>query len=104
MKKAIVILILLFVVGGFVAVFQALGIWAQIFVGFFPILAPAFKQAIEDYLTSAYFVVSIIIFVLSTSFGIVLTIKEKKILYAIVSGIIDFVTLASIISNLTCCS
>lgn len=104
MKKAALILILLFAVGGFVAVFQALGIWAQVFVAFFPILAPAFKQALEDYLTSAYFIVGVIIFVLSTIFGIALTVKERKALYAIVSGIIDLITLFSIFSNLACCS
>lgn len=103
MKKAGLILILLFAAGGFIAVFQALGIWAQIFVGFFPMLAPAFKQALEDYLTSAYFVVGVITFVLSTVFGIALTIKEKKVLYAIVSIIVDLITLFSIISNLACC-
>ena len=103
MKKAGVILILLFLAGGFVAVFQALGIWAQVFVGFFPLFAPAFKQAIKDYLSSAYFIVGVILIVLS-SFGICLSVKEKKILYAVISGIVDLISIVSLISNFVACS
>ena len=107
MKKPIIslciILLILFIAGGFVAVFQGLEVIGQIFIHIFPLFKPAFEQAIEDYLTSAYFIVGVIIFILSTVFGIVLTVKERKALYAIIAGIVDIISLVSIFSNLSCC-
>lgn len=108
MKKALVplcaILIVLFIAGGFAAVFQGLETIWQAIIHIFPIFQPAFEQALEDYLTSAYFIVGVVIIVLSSGLGIVLTVKEKKALYAVISGIIDIIALFSIISNLASCT
>lgn len=106
MKKVIIILIILFIVGGFTAV--ALGvqtIWEtvkEMFIHIFPILSPVFSQALEDYVTSAYFIVGIIIFVLS-SVGIYLSVRFKKGLFLVVSIVVDIISLVSIISNFASC-
>ena len=102
MKKAIIFLALILLVGGVTVAFQVLGLWAQIFIGFFPLFVPGFTQTLKDYLASAYFVVGAIIALLSSA-GIALSIKEKKILYAIISGIINIISLISLISNFACC-
>lgn len=108
MKKGIVslliILLILFITGGFVAIFQGLEVIGQAFIHIFPLFKPAFEQAIEDYLTSAYFIVGVIIIILSSVFGIALTIKEKKILYVIIAEILDIISIVSIVSNLSCCN
>ena len=107
MKKPLislgVFLVLLFIAGGFVAVFQGLETIVNVFIHIFPIFAPAFRQAIEDYLSSAYFIVGVILIILS-SFGIYLSVKEKKILYAVISGIVDLISIVSLISNFVACS
>ena len=102
LKKLGVILILLFIVGGFAAVFQGISVIWEVLVHIFPIFEPYFEQALEDYLTSAYFVVGIIILLLS-SIGVYLSVKSRKILYFIISSIIDVISLISIISNLASC-
>ena len=107
MKRALisfgVILLVLFIAGGFVAVFQGLEVIDQIFIHIFPIFAPAFEQALKDYLTSAYFIVGVILIVLS-SIGVILSVKEKKVLYAIISGLIDIISILSLIFNLASCA
>ena len=106
MKRALisfgVLLVLLFIAGGFVAVFQGLEVIGQVFVHILPIFAPTFKQAIEDYLSSAYFIVGVILIILS-SLGIYLSVKEKKVLYAVISAIVDLISIISLISNFAAC-
>ena len=102
-KNIGVLIVIAFVAGGIKVALQAFGIMAQILFGFFPILIPGFAQSLKGYLTSAYFVVGAIITFLS-SIGIALNIKEKKILYAIISGIINIISIISLISNLACCN
>lgn len=98
-----IILIILLVVGGFVAAFQGIQIISDSFFSFFPIFKPVIIQSFKEYLTSARFIVAVIIFLLSSA-GIYLTAKKRKYLYLVVSIIIDAVTLFSIISNLARCS
>ena len=71
MKRALIafgiILLLLFIAGGFVAVFQGIEAIGLILTHLFPIFVPSFNQALENYLTSAYFIVGLILIVLSSS-------------------------------------
>ena len=107
MKKQLislgVLLALLFIAGGFTALFQGLDIIGQVFIHIFPLFAPAFNQALEDYLTSAYFIVGVIIFVLS-SLGVYLSVRFKKTLYFVVSIVLDVVSLVSLIANFAACN
>ena len=107
MKAVIILLILIFAVGGIVALGQALGIlggtvWAFI-TQIFPVLLPTFQQSFEDYLTSAYFIVGVIIFI-GSSAGIYFTVRQKKWLYFGISLLLDIISIISIASNLTHCS
>ena len=106
MKKVIIILIILFIAGGFAAVaLGAQAIWETIkamCVHIFPVFSPVFTQALEDYVTSAYFIVGIIIFALS-SVGIYLSVRFKKGLFLVVSIVVDIISLISIISNFASC-
>ena len=100
--SVLAILVILFLAGGFAALWQGVEVILQVFAQFFPLIVPVIKQSFEDYLTSAYFIVGVIIFVCS-SVGLVFSIKEKKVLYAIVSGVLDVISLISIFSNLAVC-
>ena len=93
---------LIFAVGGFTAVGQGLEIVWQSICAFLPIIKPVIKQAFKDYLSSAQFIVGVILFVL-TSFGIYFSARFKKYLIMIVSIIIDLISLISLISNLSMC-
>ena len=103
MKKVLIpvatILVLLFIAGGFAAVFQGLDVIWQVFVGFFPIFKPIIEQSLSDYFTSAYFIVGVIIFIGST-IGLAFSFKERKVLYLIISSILDLISIISIISNI----
>jgi hypothetical protein len=72
MKKSLIsigiILVLLFIAGGFTAVFQGLDVLWQVFIGFLPIFKPIIEQSLSDYFTSAYFIVGVIIFIGKKSF------------------------------------
>ncbi|UUD37256.1 Uncharacterised protein [Mycoplasmopsis californica] len=107
MKKQLVpvisILVILFIAGGFTAVFQGLDVIWQTIKGIFPIFVPAIKQGIKDYLSSAYFIVGVII-AIALAFGIILSVKSRKLLYVIISIIIEVISLLSIFSNLAVCS
>lgn len=99
MRKIITVLIVLFCIGGFALVGDALSIWKEIFVGFFPFFYEVGKMAIEDYLTSPYFIVGVILALLS-AVGIWVGAKGGKILYLIVSIIVEVISLASIFGNI----
>lgn len=99
MVKIIVILIILFCVGGFSLVGEALNIWKEVFVGFFPFFYEVGKIAIEDYLTSPYFIVGVILALMS-AVGIWVGAKGGKVLYLIVSIIVEVISLASIFGNI----
>ena len=99
MKKIIVIIVVLFCIGGFSLVGEALNVWKEVFVGFFPFFNEVGKMAIEDYLTSPYFIVGIILALLS-AVGIWVGAKGGKVLYFIVSIIMEVISLASIFGNI----
>ena len=65
MVKIIVILAILFCVGGFSLVGESLNIWKEVFVGFFPFFYEVGKMAIEDYLTSPYVIGGVILALMS---------------------------------------
>ena len=102
MKAFVVFLILLFIAGGFKAVALGIDGVCQVFVQIFPVIAPAFVQSFEEYLTSTRFVVGVIL-IIASSLGIYLTAREKKALYCIVSIIIDVISFVSVITNLVKC-
>ena len=99
MVKIIVILVILFCVGGFSLVGEALNIWKEVFVGFFPFFYEVGKMAIEDYLTSPYFIVGVILALMS-AVGIWVGAKGGNVLYLIVSIIVEVISLASIFGNI----
>ena len=99
MVKFIVILVILFCVGGFSLVGEGLNIWKEVFVGFFPFFYEVGKMAIEDYLTSPYFIVGVILALMS-AVGIWVGAKGGKVLYLIVSIIVEVISLASIFGNI----
>lgn len=99
MRKIIAVIVILFCIGGFSLVGEALNIWKEVFVGFFPFFYEAGKMAIEDYLTSPYFIVGLILALLS-AVGIWVGAKGGKVLYLIVSIIVEIISLASILGNI----
>ena len=99
----LILLIIIFLVGGIPIALEAMGIISNVFVGFFPLFNIAIKKSLKDYLSSAYFIVGIIIFVAS-SIGIILSVKQRRVLYFIVSLVLDLVSIFSIINNLVGCS
>ena len=70
----------------------------QILVAFFPFICEAGKMALEEYLTSPYFIVGIIMSIAS-GFGIWFGAKGGRALFLIVSIICELASLASILSN-----
>src|SRR5574344_2058614 len=103
MKKSLIsigiILVLLFIAGGFTAVFQGLDVLWQVFIGFLPIFTPIIEQSLSDYFTSAYFIVGVIIFI-GSAIGVAFSVKERKVLYIIISTILNVISLISIISSI----
>lgn len=72
----------------------------DIFIAFFPIIAEGIKSGVEDYLTSPYFITGVIMFVLSSAFGIWVGKTGGKVIYLVVSIVIALLSLLSIGSNL----
>jgi hypothetical protein len=72
----------------------------EIFIAFFPIFADAAKQSLGDYLTSPYFITGVIMFFLSSGFGIWVGKTGGKVIYLIVSIIAAIISLVSIGSNI----
>ena len=103
MKKSLIsigiILVLLFIAGGFTAVFQGLDVLWQVFIGFLPIFKQIIEQSLSDYFTSAYFIVGVIIFI-GSAIGVAFSVKERKVLYIIISTILNVISLISIISSI----
>ena len=86
MKKAIVgfvsILVVLFIAGGVAAVMLGLEAMGQIFISIFPFLTDNFIKELKEYLTYAYFIVGLIIFIGST-IGFTFSVKERKVIYGL---------------------
>lgn len=70
----------------------------QILTAFFPFICEAGKMALEEYLSSPYFIVGIIMSIAS-GFGIWFGAKGGRALFLIVSIICEIAGLASILAN-----
>lgn len=92
-------------ISAFVLIFGGIGTLAamwdavfQILVAFFPFVCEAGKMALEEYLTSPYFIVGVTMSIAS-GFGIWFGAKGGRALFLIISIICELVSLASILSN-----
>ena len=70
------------------------------FAAFFPFIVEGAKQSIEDYLTSPYFITGVIMFILSSGFGIWVGKTGGKAIYLVVSIIVAVIGLVSIGANI----
>lgn len=70
----------------------------QILVAFFPFICEAGKMALEEYLTSPYFIVGVIMSVAS-AIGIWFGAQGGRILFLIISIICEVASLVSIFAN-----
>ena len=98
LRKIIGISVFVFVFGGMGALATVWDAVFQIIVAFFPFICEAGKMALEEYLTSPYFIVGIIMSIAS-GFGIWFGAKGGRAMFLIVSIICELVSLASILSN-----
>lgn len=98
MKKIIWISLVFLVFGGVGALVSLWSSIAEMFIAFFPFFAEVGKMALENYLTSPYFIVSVIMSIVS-GFGIWFGRKGGKILFLIVSIICELLSLVSIFAN-----
>ena len=97
-KKIISISLVFFIFGG-VTAFKSL--WQGVFEAiksFFPIFFEVGKMALEEYLTSPYFIVGVIMSIAS-GFGIWFGVKGGKALFLTVSIICEVASLVSIFAN-----
>ena len=97
--KVLLLFAILFAAGGVMAVGQGLGILNIVLKGFFPIFYGVGKLALEEYLSSPYFIVAIIIAALS-GIGFICSVRLKKFLYTIISIACEVVSVVSILGNL----
>lgn len=100
LKKIIGILAIVLIFGGFGALATMWESVFQIIVAFFPLFFEVGKMALEDYLTSPYFVVGAIM-AIGSAFGIWFGAKGGRILFLIVSIICEVASLVSIFTNVT---
>ena len=98
LRKIIGISVFVFIFGGIGALAAMWDAVFQILVAFFSFIYEAGKMALEEYLTSPYFIVGIIMSIAS-GFGIWFGAKGGRALFLIVSIICELVSLVSILSN-----
>ena len=99
LKKIIGISAIVLILGGFGALVAMWESVFQIFVAFFPFICETGKTALEEYLTSPYFIVGVIMSIAS-GFGIWFGAKGGRILFLIVSIICEIASLVSIFANI----
>ena len=99
LRKIIGISVFVFIFGGMGALATVWDAVFQIIVAFFPFICEASKMALEEYLTSPYFIVGIIMSIAS-GFGIWFGAKGGRALFLIVSIICEVASLVSIMSNI----
>lgn len=97
-RKIIVISIIILLCGGFGALVSFWDAILQVIVAFFPLFFEVGKMALEDYLTSPYFIVGVIM-AIGSAFGIWFGAKGGKALFLIVSIICELASLVSIFAN-----
>jgi hypothetical protein len=83
--------------GALGAMWQGIG---EVFAAFFPFIVAGAKQSIEDYLTSPYFIAGVIMFILSSGFGIWVGRTGGKAIYLVVSIVAALISLVSIGANI----
>ena len=98
-KKIIGISAIVLIFGGFGALAAVWESVFQILVAYFPFICEAGKMALEEYLTSPYFIVGVIMSIAS-GFGIWFGAKGGKALFLFVSIICEIAGLASILGNI----
>ena len=99
LKKIIGISAIVLIFGGVGALTTMWESVFQIIVAFFPFLCETGKMALEEYLTSPYFIVGVIMSIAS-GFGIWFGAKGGRALFLIVSIICEIASLVSIFSNI----
>ena len=99
LKKIIGISAIVLIFGGVGALASMWETVFQIFVAFFPFICEAGKMALEEYLTSPYFIVGVIMAICSV-FGIWFGAKGGRILFLIVSIVCEVASLVSIFANI----
>ena len=99
LKKIIGISAIVLIFGGFGALATMWESVFQIIVAFFPFICEAGKMALEEYLTSPYFIVGVIMSIAS-GFGIWFSAKGGKVLFLIVSIICELASFVSIVTNI----
>ena len=77
---------------------QGLEVILSVFKGFFPIFFDVAKSSLENYLTSPYFIVGVIMS-LASACGIWIGARGGKVLFLIVSIVCEVISLASILAN-----
>ena len=98
LKKIIGISAIVLIFGGFGALAAMWESVFQIIVAFFPFICEAGKMALEEYLTSPYFIVGVIMSIAS-GFGIWFGAKGGRALFLIVSIVCELASLVSIFAN-----
>ena len=97
-RKIIVISIIILLCGGFGALAAFWDAVAQVLVAFFPFFFQVGKMALEEYFTSPYFIVSVIM-AIGSAFGIWFGAKGGKLLFLVISIICEVISLTSILMN-----
>lgn len=98
-RKIILISIIILLFGGLGALTTFWDTIAQVFVAFFPFFYQIGKMALEEYLTSPYFIVGIIM-AIGSALGIWFGAKGGKLLFLIISIICEVISLVSVFSNI----
>ena len=102
MKRTIVfigiIMVFVLVTGGITVFREALNIMWEGFNGFFPVFLGVMKQPLQDYLTSPYFIVGVIMAIASV-FGIWFGAKGGRVLFLVVSIICEIASVVSVLTN-----
>ena len=99
LKKIIGISAVVLIFGGFGALAAMWESVFQILVAFFPFICEAGKMALEEYLTSPYFIVGVIMSIAS-AIGIWFGVQGGRILFLIISIICEVASLVSILGNI----
>lgn len=100
LKKIISFSVLVFFFCGWSGLAALWSAVKDIFIAFFPFIVEGAKSSIEDYLTSPYFITGILMFVLSSCFGIWVGKTGGKIIYWLISIVVALLSLVSIGANL----
>ena len=97
-KIAIGISLFFLIFGGICSVRNVWQTIFDVFVAFFPFICETGKMALEDYLTSPYFIVGVVMSIAS-AFGIWFGAKGGRILFFAISIICEIISFASILMN-----